>query len=269
MHNPRLTAYLRLAATAAFMARNRILEVRQTPLAIFDKGDGRARDLKTVADDESERLIQELFAKETPTFAFFGEEGFKAGDAIDPAKLTWVVDPIDGTTNIAGGIPLTAVSIALWHEGRPVLGVVCDIETGRHYEVSTDQSPTFWGKPIQVSTADSLGKALIGTDCPVSDEARRALLPVFVQCLLHGRNLRMLGSAVHALCLVASGGLDAYVNFQLYDWDVAAALLLIEKAGGRVTDRFGEPWQLGSRSIVATNGHVHEAMLAIIREQHG
>jgi myo-inositol-1(or 4)-monophosphatase len=258
-----------LASRVARAARDRIVELRSRPLDAVDKGDGKSRDLKTVADDESERLIIGLLRKETEEFACFGEESHKQDERISPEVPTWVIDPVDGTTNLAGGIPLMAVSIGLWFMERPIVGAVCDVETGRLYEGTHTSVPTYDGLPIRASDATGIGKALIGFDWPHKDAARAAMSPVVGEFLRRGRNVRVLGSAVHALCLVAKGGLDAYANDELFDWDVAAALLFIEQAGGRITDRFGEPWRFGSRSVVASNGAVHDELLAMIQENHG
>ncbi len=137
------------------------------------------------------------------------------------------------------------------------------------YTVAEEVFPASYREhPIHVSACTSLTKALVGFDWPHKDESRTMMMPVIHELLAHGRNVRVLGCAVQALCLVASGGLDAYVNDELFPWDYAAASLLVTNAGGRVSDRFDEPLTLASRSIIASAPGIHDELVALVRAKH-
>ncbi|MCK4553859.1 inositol monophosphatase [Candidatus Parcubacteria bacterium] len=247
---------LAVAVQAAKAATRVISQFEIKGLTIRDKGND-LRDLITEADTTSEKLIRNNLNSKFPNFAILGEEFSKVGDDINPEIPTWIIDPLDGTTNFASGIPLYAVSIALWLNGQPLIGVVCEVPTGRMFHAVKGKGAWLNNQKLQVSLCDNIQDSSIAYDWPFKDELRATIEPVIINSMRTTRNLRILGSAVLALCYVAAGVFDGYFNVQLYPWDVAAAKLFIEEAGGKLTDKHGNPWLPSNHSIVATNGLIH------------
>jgi myo-inositol-1(or 4)-monophosphatase len=206
--------------------------------------------------------IREAF----PRHRLIGEEGARgaqSGDA-EPMPFGWVIDPLDGTTNFAHGYPHFAVSIALEHEGDPVLGVVFDPMRDELFVAERGDGATLNGEPISVSTSRELIVSLLATGFPY-DLSRRgpsnALWDAF-----NGRcqGVRRDGSAALNLCYVAAGRLDGFWEQPLQAWDIGAGALLVREAGGTVTALDGGPFDLYDHQVLATNGHLHEPMREII-----
>lgn len=219
--------------------------------------------LVTEADILSEKTIVDIIRRHFPDHQVLAEEGSVGGDNPD---FRWIVDPLDGTTNYAHGLPIFAVSIGLEAYGQMVLGVVHDPNQGELFVAEKDGGVTLNGRRIRVSTTSRLAPALLATGFPYD----RSLLPESVRqfevlsyrCLA----VRRLGSAALALCYVAAGRCDAYWETAVSAWDVAAGWLLVQEAGGTVTDLRGGPFRLDTRPILASNGHLHEAMIEALRE---
>jgi myo-inositol-1(or 4)-monophosphatase len=228
-------------------------------------------DLVTVADVASERLILGALRAQYPRHRFFSEESSR-GEPPD-AEWLWLVDPLDGTTNFAHGLPIFAVNLALAHRGEVVLAVTHEPRQARTYwgergsgvGVRADGRDDF----LHVSATEELKHSLLATGFPYD----RATNPddnvaEFVKMDRRCRAVRRLGSSALAAAWVAAGNLDGYWETGIKPWDTGAGALLVREAGGAVSDFRGQQWQIASPSIVMSNGHpgVHLAMLETITE---
>jgi myo-inositol-1(or 4)-monophosphatase len=216
-------------------------------------------DLVTATDLASERAIREVLERHLPEVPILGEE---EGGA-EGATTRWVVDPLDGTTNFVHGLPHFGPSVALEVDGEPVLGVVIDTMRGEIYRAAKGQGAFCGERPLAVSTVDRLDHALVATGFPYDRRTRAAEVLAPVQRVLERcQGLRRAGAAALDLAWVAAGRLDAYWERDLGRWDVAAGVVLVREAGGRVEWLDGT---MGDRpSPLATNGRLHEAFAALV-----
>lgn len=224
-----------------------------------------ATDIVTEADGASERLIRALIARAFPADAVLGEEGGGPGDLAAPGRL-WVVDPLDGTVNFAHGYPVFSVSIALVEDGRPLVGVVHDPTRGETFAAARGGGARLDGRRIRVSPRSRLIESLLSTG--FSYQRGRALdlsLRRFARFHHTTRAVRRPGSAAIDLAYVAAGRFDGFWETGLKPWDVAAGWLIVEEAGGRVTDYAGKPYRLGQPDILASNRRLHGAMARTVR----
>jgi len=218
-------------------------------------------DLVTRADHEVEALIAAAITRAFPAHGLLAEEGTtRAG-----ADHRWIVDPLDGTTNFAHGLPWFGVSIALEHEGSVVLGVVYHPPLDELYVA--ERSGGSWVAlrggsfvRLQVSATADLGSAVLATG--LAGREQRAYLRSMPTFLEQAREVRIMGSAALHLAMVAAGRIDAFWEPGLNLWDIAAGTLLVEEAGGRVTDLAGRPAPRGD--ILASNDRLHASMLALL-----
>lgn len=231
-------------------------------------------DLVTEVDKGSERLIRNLIATHFPQHSFLGEEGVEPGseasakalEAASEAEYLWIVDPIDGTTNFVHGFPFYSVSIALAHKGKVIVGVVYDPSKDEMFVAERGKGAYVHGKLMSVSKEKALRQCLVATGFPTERQLALPLNLRQIQAVApQVRNLRTAGSAALHMAYVASGRLSGFWEIGLNSWDLAAGSLLIEEAGGRITDRDGEPYHLGVRDVVASNGAVHDELLAALR----
>ncbi|QQS34121.1 MAG: inositol monophosphatase [Acidobacteriota bacterium] len=230
--------------------------------AVTKKGD---INLVTEADLASEALIIERIKSHFPKHSILAEE---AGNAViigDDGGHKWIIDPLDGTTNFAHGYPCFCVTIALEHEGRIVLGVSYDPTRDELFAAERGQGATLNGKPMRVSATDSLGDALIVTGFPYDIKRRDDFARHLTQMLLSCRGVRRDGSAAIDLAYVACGRFDGFWEEGLNPWDMAAGILLIEEAGGRVSNYDGSEFDLYQPPILASNGRIHVEMSSILR----
>lgn len=251
-----LDSYLETAVTAARAGGSEILAALDRPRRVRFKG---FRDLVTDADLAAERAVVETIRARFPHHGFHTEESLD-----EQAEFLWFVDPLDGTTNFAHGYPLFCVSLALRHGGETLVGVVYDPVQKRLFTAQKGGGAWLDGRRLRVSELTRLGDALVGLDWARDPLVRERSVACVAALASHVATLRALGSAVLALCSVAAGWLEGYFNLALHDWDVAAAELFIREAGGRVTDLRGEPWHPGMRGCLASNGHLHEKLLAVL-----
>jgi myo-inositol-1(or 4)-monophosphatase len=221
-------------------------------------------DLLTEYDKRSEELIVARLLARFPSFAVCGEEGGVHGDPA--ADTIWYVDPLDGTTNFAHGHPVFAVSIGLSHRGALVAGVVNAPALGLCAWARTGGGAFANGAPIRVSAIPGIDVALVATGFPydrrvaVDDNTRE-----YAAFVKRAQAVRRIGAASVDLLLVARGAYDGYFEQRLKPWDIAAGAALVAEAGGRVTDYEGAPLDLDRCWIAASNGLVHDEMLAIVR----
>jgi myo-inositol-1(or 4)-monophosphatase len=221
-----------------------------------------AIDLVTEADIASEQVVVETIRSVFPEHAVLAEEGGKReGDG----RFQWIIDPLDGTTNFSHGLDLFAVSIAFFVEGAPRVGVVFNPATGEFFEAAAGQGARLNGRPIRVSDQGSLKDSLLVTGFPYNfSEILPQLMARFEGCLSASQGVRRLGSAAVDLCFVACGRFEGFWEQNLNPWDTAAGLLILMEAGGKVTDFSGRPFDVDMKEILATNGRIHDAMLALV-----
>jgi myo-inositol-1(or 4)-monophosphatase len=215
-------------------------------------------DLVTVADRNSETLIRERIGQLWPAHDILGEEGGLRDTGSD---YRWYVDPLDGTTNFAHGFPVFCVSIALEHEGQRVAGVIYDPTRDELFSAEQGSGAFLNQQRIHVSSTANLAESLIATGFPSHKRHKNPNIFFYHQITLHTHGVRRAGSAALDLCNVACGRFDGFWEFNLKPWDTAAGVLIVQEAGGRVTDFKGGAFQLDSHETLASNGLVHQAML--------
>jgi myo-inositol-1(or 4)-monophosphatase len=224
-----------------------------------------AIDLVTEIDLEVERGFRALIAERFPHHVVLGEEFSNQRDLDAAPEYCWVFDPVDGTTNYAHGLPIFCSSLALEISGVPAVAAIYDPSRRELYTAERGQGAWLNGAPLRVSTSATLIDSLLCTGFPytVQQEAR-TLVELFTEFLGVSRAVRRLGSAALDLCYVAAGRLDGFWEQSLHPWDMAAGALIVEEAGGRVTDLRGGAYSSRGRSILATNAVVHDQMVAVI-----
>jgi myo-inositol-1(or 4)-monophosphatase len=233
-----------------------LMEYFQQHVKIEYKGDV---DLVTIADRKSEALILERIRANWPTHDVLGEEGARIETGSD---YKWYVDPLDGTTNFAHGFPVLCVSLAIDHKGKRVAGVLYDPTRDELFSAELGSGAYLNGERMRVSATAKLAECLVATGFPSHKRHKNPNIFFYHQITLKTHGVRRAGSAALDLANVASGRFDGFWEFNLNPWDTAAGVLIVEEAGGRVTDFSGGPFQLNSRETVATNGIVHQALLA-------
>ena len=238
------------------------LEDRSLAAQVRAKG---PTDFVTAVDTEVQEQIRARLQALDGTIQFMAEE--KDNAAIDPARPVWVLDPVDGTTNLIHGFGHSAISLALAAEGRPLLGLVYDPFAGEMFTARRGVGAFCNGRPIHASTAVHLADSLcsVGTNPGRRDQADAAfarMRRVYDRC----HDIRRVGAASVELCCVACGRLDAYMEHSLKPWDYAAGWLILEEAGGCLTDFTGGAPSLTAPGcdILATNGNIHPELLQLI-----
>lgn len=251
---------LALAEEAARQAGEELRRRLSLPHTVTAKG---LRDLVTEADVVAERLILERIRQRFPSHGIVSEEsapGLAFGNGI-----YWAVDPLDGTSNFARGLPLFSISLAALEEGRPVVGVVHEPMAHRTFRAWRGGGAWLDGAPAWVSRVDRVLSAMVGLDWGRAQEDRLKVLARVQRLGPDVGVFRTLGSAALGLAYVAAGWLDAYFHLALGPWDTAAGVLLVEEAGGRVTLVDGSPWTPEATSILASNGLLHDQLLECLR----
>jgi len=247
-------SFLNVAIETALEAGKILREEFARPPEIKYKGDV---DLVTQADKRSEQAIVDRLSKYFPAHAIAAEEGL--GSDHD-AEYRWHVDPLDGTTNFAHGYPCFSVSIALAHCDKVIAGVVYNPIYEELFAAARGDGATLNGNKISVSKVPSLATSLLCTGFPVHKRKASPNIHYYYDFTLRSHGVRRDGSAALDLASVAAGRFDGFWEFGLKRWDVAAGLILVEEAGGKITDFHGAPYQLGGPVVLATNGLVHEEM---------
>ena len=215
-------------------------------------------DLVTIADRTSEALIRERIRAQWPSHDILGEEG---GLRDTGSEYRWYVDPLDGTTNFAHGFPVFCVSLGLEYKGQTIAGVIFDPTRDELFAAEKGSGARLNGQPMHVSKTTNLAECLVATGFPSHKRHKNPNIFFYHHITLHTHGVRRAGSAALDLCCVASGRFDGFWEFKLNPWDTAAGVLLVEEAGGKVTDFSGGAFQLDSRETLASNGLVHEALL--------
>lgn len=215
--------------------------------------------LVTEADHASEKAIIEVIKNDFPDHFILSEE---AGEIATDSSYKWIIDPIDGTVNFAHGIPLCCVSVALEHDGEMVMGVVYNPFINEFYFAQKGYGATLNDKKIRVSEENSVASACLVTGFPYTYlDQPNGPLDVFDRLIRKGVPVRRLGSAAMDLCWVASGRFDGFYEHKLQAWDSAAGFLIVEEAGGRVSDFTGKRYSPYQPHIIATNSKIHDELL--------
>ena len=224
---------------------------------------GRAN-LVTIADKESEALIIRRILERYPTHAILAEEsGVSGANVGDEGK--WIIDPLDGTTNFAHQYPFFSVSIGFEKKGEILCGAVYDPWRDEMFSGARGQGSFMNGQRLRVSNIDKLGSGLILTGFPYTiREKMKTAIGQFEAFLFESQAVRRAGSAALDLGYIALGRGDGFWEMDLHAWDTAAGLVILEEAGGCVTDFAGNPFSIYGKQIVASNGQIHDEMVAVL-----
>lgn len=221
--------------------------------------------LVTEADHAAEKAILSVIKKTFPDHYILSEE---AGEIVQDSKYKWIIDPIDGTVNFAHSIPLCCVSIAIEHNGEVIMGAVYNPTLNELFFAEKTKGASLNDNAIKVSEKQNVATACLVTGFPYTYlDSPYGPLQIFEKLIRKGIPVRRLGSAATDLCWVAAGRFDGFYEHKLEAWDSAAGYLIVEEAGGKVTDFKGEKFSPYQPHILATNGKIHEEMLAIINNE--
>jgi len=215
-------------------------------------------DLVTVADRKSEALIRQRLREHWPSHDILGEEGGLQDTGSD---YRWYVDPLDGTTNFAHGFPVFCVSMALEYKGQRIAGVIYDPTRDELFAAEQGSGAYLNQQRIRVSKTANLAESLIATGFPSHKRHKNPNIFFYHQITLRSHGVRRAGSAALDLCCVACGRFDAFWEFNLNSWDTAAGVLIVEEAGGKISNFHGGSFELSSRETLASNSLIHEALL--------
>jgi len=222
-----------------------------------------AYDLVTAADRASEQLIVDRLNSAYPSHAIVAEEsGMHAGSS----EYRWYVDPLDGTTNFAHAFPVYNVTLALEHAGRMIAGVVYDPTRDEMFAAERGAGAFLNGRRIQVSKTARLEDSLAATGFPSRKRHQNINIHFYYQLAMLSHGVRRPGAAAIDLAYVACGRLDLFWEFGLNPWDMAAGSLLVEEAGGKVTDMHGAPLDLRGPHVLTDNGSLHEETIALFEK---
>ena len=230
----------------------------------IDRKEG-VNNLVTEVDHAAERLIMDIIKAEFPGHFILSEE---TGEIPAESEYKWIIDPIDGTVNFANGIPICCVSIGLEYKGRMLMGAVYNPFLEEFFFAERGRGSTLNGKSIHVSDHSKVMESCLVTGFPYSYlDTENGPLDVFERLIRRGVPVRRLGSAAIDLCWVAAGRFDGFYEHKLQAWDSSAGFLIVEEAGGEVTDFEGRAYSPYQPHIVATNGRIHRQLLDVIHNR--
>lgn len=219
--------------------------------------------LVTEFDKKSEKTIIDFIKKEFPTHSVLAEEG---GGFEASGEYLWVIDPLDGTTNFAHGLPIFSVSIGVQKNGEMICGVVYDVMRDAMYFAEKSSGAFCNDRKLSVSTNDDLHKSVLVTGFPYNvHENPDFAYERFTAFLRVARAVRRLGSAAIDMCYVAEGVFDGFWEVSLNPWDMAAGIILVQEAGGKISDFEGKPTTIFGKQILASNNKVHESMINVLK----
>ena len=219
--------------------------------------------LVTEADHASEALIKQLISEHHPDHSILAEES----GLNEPARSSyrWIIDPLDGTTNFAHGFPCYAVSIGVEKDGEMIAGVIYDPSRDEMFTAERGGGAFMNDAPIRVSQVERLERALVVSGFPYDVRERMSeYLPAWQKFLERAQGVRRFGAAAIDMAYVANGRLDGFWEFGLNAWDTAAGWIIIEEAGGRVTNAEGGPFENERPSLLCTNERIHDEMLEVL-----
>ncbi|NMC80795.1 MAG: inositol monophosphatase [Chloroflexi bacterium] len=252
-----LTAAVQAARQAGRLLRENFARQHQ----IMYKG---VIDLVTEMDQEAEALITTSLRQSFPDYGFLGEEGSRAEGN---GKACWIIDPIDGTTNYAHGYPFFAVSIALEVQGEITVGVVYNPMLDELFTAQKGKGAFLNGEAIRVTSTADIARALLASGFPYDvwtnpiNNCRQ-----WEKAIRRTISVRCDGAASIDLAYVAAGRIDGYWELDLEAWDMAAGVLLVQEAGGRVSQCFGEDFSINQRNVLASNGSLHPALRTLLND---
>lgn len=260
--NDNYQQYLDFANCIAKQAGGILHGYFDTDIAIQTKST--KNDLVSEADLKSEQHIVEAIQKTYPDHEILAEE---KGEYGSPNEFKWIIDPLDGTTNFLHSLPIFAVNIALEHKGEIVVAVTYNPITREHFYAKKSGGSYLNGKKLSVSKIDKLATSMLGTGYPPNRESDEYKIAVTQSTKIHeaSHGLRRLGSAALDLAYVACGSYDGFYEMGLNPWDIAAGILLVQEAGGTVTTYENGEMNAFAKSILATNGLIHEEMVESLR----
>lgn len=250
---------LEVAIKAAFEAGKILEKYFETEILKEYKED---TTIVTLADRESEEVIKKIISDAFPTHSILGEE---TGMKESKSEYVWHVDPVDGTKNFANGIPIFAVSIALAQNDNVIVGVVYNPATRSLFYAELGKGAYLNDKKIFVSK-DNKDKAIV-TVSHGSDIGKKILLELYYSLPKVIRTVRNLGSTASELVYVARGGLEANIQLDLKTYDFAAGTLLVQEAGGKITNLDGSPWKFPNNHFIASNGVFHDLLVEEVKKQ--
>lgn len=223
---------------------------------------GEVRNLVSEIDKGSEERIIGMIRRRYPTHAILAEE---SGASATTADTRWIIDPLDGTTNFLHGVPIFSVTIGIEHKGEIVAGVVYDPNLDEMFSAERGSGAFLNGRRVTTSVSTELISSLLVTGFPYDLAADPgSAVEHFVEFLMAARGMRRLGSAAIDLAYVAAGRFDGFWEVNLNPWDMAAGALLVTEAGGTVSGYAGEPLNIYGKKVVASNGHIHPAMVNVL-----
>lgn len=256
---PTLIPHLRGAAEQAAQRGGEVLQEWRGKFATRAKG---PQDLVTDADLAAQAAVREVLMKAFPAHAFLGEESPDMSLLADPDRLTWIVDPLDGTTNYVHGFPCYATSVAVAQGGRVLAGAMFDPSSNELFSAGHGAGATLGGQPIRVTQAAKLEEALVAVSLPPQCTAASPDVQDLLAVIPRAQAIRRTGSAALNLAYVACGRMDAHWASHIHPWDVAAGLLLIAEAGGVVTAHNGGPFNLAKANfLAASTSELHQDLL--------
>jgi myo-inositol-1(or 4)-monophosphatase len=252
--------FLRAAQEAALGAGKMLKQGLNEGREIFFKG---TVDLVTSFDNKAQEMLFDRLSRSFPDHGFLAEEGLSYKEQ---GEFRWIIDPLDGTTNYAHGVPIFCVSIGLEFQGRIILGVVYDPMQDEIFQALEGAGASLNGSSIHVSSEGDLGKSLVATGFPYDIRVNPTNNAVhFNNFLTRVQAIRRCGSAALDLCYVACGRFDGFWELKLHPWDMAAGGLIVKEAGGRMSDFDGREFSIYEPEVLATNGLIHESMVHVLQ----
>jgi myo-inositol-1(or 4)-monophosphatase len=257
---PPFDRLISIATEAARSAGAILLNYAQSGFKVMHKN---PVNLVTDADHAAEECAIEVIRRTFPSHQFLAEERGR-GD-LTASPYLWIIDPLDGTTNFSHGYPAYCVSIGLEFEGRCVVGVVFDPTRDELFTATTGGGAWLNGHQIRVSSTAILDQALLVTGFAYDiRETKQNNLDHFARFALQAQGIRRTGTAALDLCYVAAGRFDGFWEVKLNPWDMAAGSVILREAGGHITDFRGAEHSIYGQELVASNGHIHQAMLKVL-----
>ncbi|NKB82192.1 MAG: inositol monophosphatase [Nitrospirales bacterium] len=257
-----LQQYRNVASQAARVGAKILQRYAQSGFHVHHKNS--IHNLVTDADRESEQAIVQVIQQAFPTHQILAEEAGLYAAHDSPYK--WVIDPLDGTTNFAHGFPFYNVSIGLEWQKTCIVGVVIDPFRNELFSAEVGCGAKLNGTPIHVSHVEKLNTALVVTGFSYDFRETRDNLDEFCRFALKTQGLRRTGAAALDLCYVACGRFDGFWELKLNPWDTAAGMVIVQEAGGRITNYDGSPFSIYDKEVVASNGTIHQEMLETLKE---